>query len=132
MNGLDQIGITGEGLQGRRLIGLQEVANVGLLRIEGGELKPGQRILEVPSDSLDGIELWAIRRQEHQAHVRGEDQSLGGRCPTVIEEQDIETGRDSLCERVHERLKHRRIQMWQVMKNRATSWRLWAWPLASR
>jgi len=95
MNGLDPIGRPGEGLEGRRLIRLQELGNLGLLRREGGDLPPGQGLLEVPPDPLTGVACWASGRQAHQAHGRGEDQVLGAMCPTVIAAPDLETRGES-------------------------------------
>ncbi len=111
LNGLDQIGLAGKGWQGRRFIDLQEVAHLVLSCIQARELSPGQGRLEVPPDPLNGVEFWAVGRQEHQAHVRGADESLGPRRPTVVEEQESQAVGEALRERIDEELEALGVQI---------------------
>jgi hypothetical protein len=54
MNSLHEVGIARQGLQGVRLVGLEEVAEVHLLGIEISELLPGQFVLQVaPNQAPD-------------------------------------------------------------------------------
>ena len=124
MNGLDEISIARECLPRSFLVGPEKLGHMILLPIQRHEVEPGQRILEVPPDSLNGVELWTIRRQEHQAHVRGEDQALGSMCPAIIEEQEVETRGESRCERVNEELKHLRIQIRPFQEEPLAGYRL--------
>jgi hypothetical protein len=116
MNSLDEIGITRKRLQRHFLVGPEKLGDIFLLPLQVREVEPGQCILEVPPNPFNGVELWTIRWQEHQAYVRGKDQALGGMGSAVIEEQEIETRGESLCERVDEELKHRRIQIRQFQE----------------
>jgi hypothetical protein len=85
MHGLYEVRIAGEGLQGGRFIGLEEVAEVILLGMESDELQPSHVVLQVAPGPLNGVQCWAIGRQEHQAHVRRENESLGRMDPTVVQ-----------------------------------------------
>src|SRR5919108_6428273 len=116
MNSLDEIGITRERSQRRVLVGPEKLGYIILLPLQVREVEPGHRILEVPPNPFNGVELWTIGRQEHQAHICREAKSLGSMGPAVIEEQEIETRGESLCTRVSEELKHRRIQIRQFQK----------------
>jgi hypothetical protein len=86
MNSLDEIGVACERLQCSGPVGLGQLGYISLLPIQVRAVEPGQRILEVAPDPLNGVEFWAIGRQAHQAYVRREDQALGGMGPAVIEE----------------------------------------------
>lgn len=123
MNSLDEIGITRERLQRCFLVGPEQLGYIILLPLQVREVEPGQRILEVPPNPFNGVELWTIRWQEHQAHVRGENQALGSMGPAVIEEQEIETRGKRLCKRVNEELKHRRIQIRQFQEEPVAGYR---------
>jgi hypothetical protein len=86
MNGLHEIGIPGERLEGSRLIRLKERGQIVLLRLKSREVEPSERIFEVAPDSLHRVQLRTIRRQEHQAHVGWEGEVLGCMRPTVVQE----------------------------------------------
>ena len=62
INGLHEVRIAGEGLEGVGRIGLQEGTQAILLGIEIGELLPRQSILHVAPDPLDRAQLWTVRR----------------------------------------------------------------------
>jgi hypothetical protein len=68
MNSLHEVGIARQGLQGVRLVGLEEVAEVHLLGIEISELLPGQFVLQVaPNQAPD----WrGIRRFQGSSYLR--------------------------------------------------------------
>jgi hypothetical protein len=120
MNSLHEVGITAEGLQGGRLIGLEEVAEVILLGIEIGELLPGHLVLQVTPDPLNRVQFKAIGRQEHQAHVRREDELLGRMGPTVVQQEDIQAVGEGLREGVDEELEHLGVQIGQLQKEPVT------------
>jgi hypothetical protein len=69
MNGLDEMGVARERLQGGRFIPLEERRDGVLLRLQTGKGEPRQIILEVAPDPFNGVERWAIRWQEHEVHV---------------------------------------------------------------
>jgi hypothetical protein len=123
MNSLDEIGITRERVQRRFLVGPEQLGDIILLPLQVREVQPSQRILEVPPHPFNGVELGTLGGHEHQAHVRGEDQALGGMGPAVIEEQEIETRGERLCKRVNEELKQRRIQIRQFQKEPLSGYR---------
>jgi hypothetical protein len=101
LNGLDPIGIPGEGVAGRRLISRPAVATGGVLCLYGGALTPGQGLRAVPPAPRTGVECWAIGRPAPQAPVRREAQALGGLGPTVSDEPDRETRGERGGPRVH-------------------------------
>jgi hypothetical protein len=111
MNGLHKVGVTRERLQGSRLIGLEEVAEVILLGIESGELLPGHVVLQVTPDPLDGVQFRTIGGQEHQAHVRREMEPLGRMGPAVVQHEEIQAVREGLREGVDEELEHLGVQV---------------------
>jgi hypothetical protein len=110
MNGLHEIGIASEGLQGGRLIGLEEVAEVILLGIEIGELPPGHVVLEVTPEPLNRVQLRAIRRQEEQPYVLRQGKPLGRMCPTIVQQEDIQAGGEGLREGLDEELEQLGVQ----------------------
>jgi hypothetical protein len=123
MHSLDAIGITRERVQRRLLVGPESRGDILLLPLQVREVEPGQRLLEVPPHPFNGVELGTIGGQAHQAHVRGEDQALGGMGPAVVEEQESETRGERLCKRVNDALKHRRMQLRQFQKEPLSGYR---------
>jgi hypothetical protein len=85
---------------------------LGLLGIQRGEVQPRECVCEVAPDSFNGVELGAVRGQAHQAHVRGEDKSLGGMRATVVQEQARQAVREGLGKGVDEELKALGGQIW--------------------
>jgi hypothetical protein len=71
MNGVDEIGIARESLQGGCLVPSEELGDVVLLRIQIGELEPRQRIFEVAPDSLNGVQLGTDRARTRDVRSRG-------------------------------------------------------------
>ena len=120
MNGLYEVRVTRERLEGRRFISLEEVVKVILLGIEIGELLPGHLILQVTPDPLNGVQCRAIGRQEHQAHVRREDEPLGRMGPAVVQQEDIQGIGEDLREGVDEELEHLGVQIGQLQKEPLT------------
>jgi hypothetical protein len=110
MNGLHQIGVVREGLQPSRLIGPEARGEIVLLSLARGELEPSERVFEGAPEPFKGVQLGAIRRQEHAAHVFRPGELLGRRRPTVIQEQAIQAVRESLREQVDEELEHGGMQ----------------------
>jgi len=90
INGLHEVGIAGEGLEGVGRIGPQEGTQAILLDIEIGELLPRQIILHVTPDPLDRAQLWAIRRPEDQLYVLWQGESLGRMGPPVVQYEEIQ------------------------------------------
>jgi hypothetical protein len=120
MNSLHEVGVTRERLQGSRLIGLEEVAEVILLGIEIGELLPGHVVLQGTPDPLNGVQFRTIGGQEHQAHVRREMEPLGRMGPAVVQHEDIQTVREGLRKGVDEELEHLGVQVRQLQKEPVT------------
>jgi hypothetical protein len=116
MNGVDEIGIARERLQGNCLVPSEEMGDVVLLRIQSGELEPRQCIFEVAPDSLDGVQLGTVGGQEHETHVRGEPEPLSSMRATIVEEQEIQAGRESRREGVDEDLEAFRVQVGQFQE----------------
>jgi len=120
MNGLHEVRIARERLKGSHFIGPEEVAEVMLLGIEIGELLPGHVVLQVTPDPLNGVQCRAIGRQEHQAHVRWEDEPLGRVGPTVVQQEDIQAVGEGLREGIDEELEHLGVQIGQLQKEPVT------------
>jgi hypothetical protein len=111
MNGVDEIGIARESLQGDRLVPSEEMGDVVLLHIQIGELEPRQRIFEVAPDPLDGVQLGTVGEQAHETHVSREQEPLSGMRATIVEEQEIQAVRESCREGVDEDLEAFRVQI---------------------
>jgi hypothetical protein len=111
MNCLRKIGVTRERLEGGGLRGLQEVTDVGLWSLQSGELQPGQPILEVTPEPLQRVQCWALRRQAHEADLRREGALRGRMRPTIIQEQDLQTGRERLREQVDQEREHLSVRI---------------------
>jgi hypothetical protein len=90
MDRLDEIGIAREGLPRGGLIPPEERRNIVLLYIQSGKLEPRERVFQVAPDPLERVQLGAVRRQEHQAHVGWEREPLGGMRATIVHHQEIE------------------------------------------
>ena len=114
MDGFNQIGVAREGLQCRRLVSPQERGHVVLLGIQSRKVEPRERVFEVAPDAFNGAQLGTVRGQEHQAHVRGENEPLGGMRATVVQEQEIQAVREGLRKGVEEELKAISIQIRQL------------------
>lgn len=116
MNGLDEISVARESLQCGRLIPPEESSDVVLLRLQIGKVQPRQGILEVAPDPFNGVELWAIRWQEHEVHVIGQGEPLGRMCPTIVQKEDIQAVSEGLSEGIEEELEHVRIEIRQFQE----------------
>jgi hypothetical protein len=57
IDGLDQIGIAGEGMEGGGSIGLEQVSEVEQLCREIWELPPRPLTLQITPDAFDGVQL---------------------------------------------------------------------------
>jgi hypothetical protein len=106
MNGLREVRRARESLQGSRFIGPEKMAEVILMGIEIGEWLPGHLVLQVTPDPRNGVQFRAIGRQEHQAHVRREEEPLGRMGPTVVPQEEIQAVGEGLREGVDEELEH--------------------------
>jgi hypothetical protein len=104
MNGLDERGITREGLQRGRLLSSQTRGDVVLWRLQRRALEPCHRVVESAPDVLARVELGAGGREEDQAHVFRHGESLGRMRPAVVQEQEMQAVRDGGCEGVAEEL----------------------------
>ena len=62
MHGLDERGITREGLPRGRLIGSQTRGEMVLWRLQMRDLEPCYRVLEIAPDALDRVQLGAVGR----------------------------------------------------------------------
>jgi hypothetical protein len=113
MNGVDEIGIARESLQGGCLVPSEELGDVVLLRIQIGELEPRQRIFEVAPDSLNGVQLRTVGGQEHETYVRGEHEPLSRMRTAIVEEWEIHAVRESRREGVDEDLEAFRVPIGQ-------------------
>ena len=69
MHGSHPIGITRQGLQGGRVIGLQQVPHRDLWRLKVDALRPRSVVLHVAPDPLDGVELGAGGWEPYGLHV---------------------------------------------------------------
>jgi hypothetical protein len=68
----------------------------------GGELGPRQRGFEVSPDPRTRVQLWAIGRQAHEAHVGRQGEPRGRMGPAVVREQGMQAIRDGLGESLQE------------------------------
>ena len=109
MNGLDEIRVARESLQGGRLIPPEESSDGVLLRLQIGKVEPRQIILAVAPDSLKGVALGALRGQEYEVHVVRQGEPLGRMCPTMVQEEDIQAVSKGLGEGLDEELAPVRI-----------------------
>jgi hypothetical protein len=85
MNSLHEVRVAGEGLERGCLIPLEERCDIVLLHIQMRELEPGQRVFQVASDPLNRIQLGAVARQEHEAHVFRHGDPLGCAGTTIVQ-----------------------------------------------
>jgi hypothetical protein len=94
MNGLDERGISREGLPRGRLIGAQKRGDMVLWRIQMRALKPCHRVFESAPDALERVQLGTVGRSEYQAHVCREGEALGRLRPAVVQEPEIQACRE--------------------------------------
>jgi hypothetical protein len=120
MNGLDERGVVRERLSRGGLLPLEERHEVVLLRIQMGALEPCQGIFEVAPDPFNRVQLWTVGRQEHEAYVGREGESLGRMGSTVVQEQEVEAVRERLGEGLHEELEALDIQIRQFQEEPLT------------
>jgi hypothetical protein len=125
MNSLDEIGVTGEGLQRGCLIPPEEMGDVVLLPLQRGKLEPRQRVFEVAPDPLYGVQLWAIGRQEYEAHVGWQGEPLGGVGPAVVQKQEVQAVREGLGEGIQEDLEALGIEIRQLQEEPLARGRLY-------
>jgi hypothetical protein len=111
MDSFHQVRVPGERLEGERIIGLQQVSYIVLLRVQINELLPGEVIFQVTPEPLNRVQLRTIRRQPHGSHILGPPQALGGVGAAVIQEQDVQAVGKGLREGVHEELEHLGVQI---------------------
>jgi hypothetical protein len=104
MNSLDEVRVAGEGLERGCLTPAEEGRDVVLLHSQIRALEPGQRLLQVAPDPLKRIQLGAVGRQEHEAHVGRDGEPLGRVGRTIVQPQEIETVRERLREQVDQNL----------------------------
>jgi hypothetical protein len=116
MDGLDEICVTGEGSQRGCRIGPEKMGNVVLLPIQSGKLEPRQRVFEVSPDPLNRVQLWAIGRQEHEAHVGQEDEPRGRVGPAVVQKPEIQAVREGFGEGIQEDLAALRVELRQLQE----------------
>lgn len=116
MNRLDEIRVTGEGLQRRGRIAPEEMGDVVVLLIQRRKLAPRQCVFQVAPDSFNRIQLWAIGRQEHEAHVGWEGKPLSRMGPAVVQEQVIQALRAGLGEGIQEDLKALGVEIRQLQE----------------
>jgi hypothetical protein len=121
MNSLDQVGIAGEGLKCRRVIGLEQLTNGFQLGSQIRELFPGHFIFEITPDPLNRVQLRAIRRQPHTAEIVRPAEALRGVSTTIIQEEEIQAVGERLGEGLDEELEHLRIQMRQFQEEPVAS-----------
>jgi hypothetical protein len=110
MDSFHQVRVPGERLEGERIIGLQQVSDIELLRVEINELLPGEGIFQVTPKPLNRVQLRTIRWQPHGSHMLRPPQALGGVGATVIQEQDVQAVGEGLREGVHAQLEPVSIQ----------------------
>jgi hypothetical protein len=67
-----------------------------------------------------GFNSWTVGRQEHQAYVGRKGESLGRMGSTVVQEQEVEAGWESLGEGIHEELEALGIQIRQFQEEPLT------------
>jgi hypothetical protein len=124
MNRLNQGGVAREGLQRRRFIGPEERGSIVLVGLQRREVKPGERVFAVSPDPLKRVQLWAIGRQAHEAHVGREGEPLGGVGPAVVQEQEIQAVREALGEGSQEELEALRVEIRQLQEEPVARGRL--------
>ena len=103
-------------MQRRGLLGLKQVADVILLRIQSGKLEPCQHVFEVAPHALDRVQLGTIGRQPDRADIRRPHEPLGRVGPAVIQEQDVQAIGGGLGKGVEEDLEHLGIEGGQFEK----------------
>jgi hypothetical protein len=124
MNSLHEIRKACEGLKGGRFIGLEEEVQIILLGIELGALQPGHVVLQVAPDSLDRVQLGAIRWQEEETDVLREGELGGGVRRTVVQQEAIEAVGEGVREGIDEELEHLGVQIRQLSEEPLTCRRL--------
>jgi hypothetical protein len=102
MNGLDELGIAREGLQGGGLIGSEARGQRVWLHVQIRAVEPRQRVFEVAPDPFKGIQLGTVGWQEHEAYVGWKGEPLGRMGPAVVQEQEIQAVREGLGEGIDE------------------------------
>jgi hypothetical protein len=120
MNGLDEVRVSGEGLERSCFIPSEERREIVLLPIRRRQLEPGECVFQVAPDPLNRVQLRTIGRQEHEAHVVREAQVLGCMRPTVVQEQEMQAIREGLREGVDEELEHLGVQIGQFQEEPVT------------
>ena len=105
MNGFHHVRVTGERLEGRRVIALQEVAHVDLLDIKITELQPREVILEVTPDPRNGVQLWTVGWQPYAADVLRPPHVLRRVCTAMSRPQDVQAGGERVTEGIQTELK---------------------------
>jgi hypothetical protein len=91
MNGSLQIGITGKRPECGRIIGLQQVRDIELLRIQIGELQPSQIVLQVTPDPCHRVQLGTLGRGPQASHLVWPPKAAGRMRATMLQEQDVHT-----------------------------------------
>jgi hypothetical protein len=112
MNGLDQSGIPGEGLECGSIRGLEPVTALIQLRGQVGELLPGRLIRQRPPDPLDRVECRTVGWPPHTVAILRPAEPLRGVGAAVLQEQKIAAIRTRLGTHIEEALKHLRIHIW--------------------
>jgi hypothetical protein len=84
MNGCHQLCIAGKSLPGGCVIGLQQVPNRDLLRLESDALLLGQVVLHVTPAPLKGVPLGPVGREPYGLHMCRPSKPLGHMGSTVI------------------------------------------------
>jgi hypothetical protein len=116
MNGFQQICLSSQGLQSGRVIGLQQVADIDLLRLKVDELLPGQVDLHVTPDPLNRVQLGTVGWEPYGLHMCRPSNPLSRMGATVIQEQEIEAVGKGLRQGVDEELKGVGIQIRQLQE----------------
>jgi hypothetical protein len=83
-------------LEGRGLIGLQQVPSRDLWRLKIGALQPRQVILEVAPGARDRVQLRTVGREPRRADMFRPPPVLSGVCAAVLQAQDRQAIRQRL------------------------------------
>jgi hypothetical protein len=94
-----------------RLIASEERGDVVLLRLPIGALEPCQGVFAVAPHACTGVELWAIRWQDHEGHVVRQGEPSGRLGPAMVHAQDMQTVSEGLGEGIAGELEPGRLEI---------------------
>ena len=112
MNGSDNIGVRGPGVNRRLRIVPDHGFHLVFQRLDGGRQAPGQWGFHGFPQPLDWSELWALGRQEQADHMGRDQQRFGLMATPLIQHQHVQGVLIVLSQRIQEGLQVDGLQLW--------------------